>query len=268
MINKKYLKNLRSKEINKKNDFIFDLYNERIIDSLDIINLKFKKILILGNHGSKITQFIDKKYKNNSLKIYDLSLNSFDLDYWEAEKESFDLVISNFYLFLCDDLNNVLRKIINSLASNGFFIATMPTQENFNSLKEAMIKTDIEVYGGAYNRFNKFFNLEEIIKLLKKNNFKIPLVNSENIELEYSKFENLLSDLRSMKLSYYNEDKKQKFENKNYFVKLEKNFKKNSRHNYQISTNFYILSAWKDHHSQQKPLKPGQAKNSLKEFLK
>jgi len=268
MINKKYLKNLRSKEINKKNDFIFDLYNERIIDSLDIINLEFKKILILGNHGSKITRFIDKKYKNNSLKIYDLSLNSFDLDCWETEKESFDLVISNFYLFLCDDLNNVLKKIINSLASNGFFIATMPTQENFNSLKEAMIKTDIEVYGGAYNRFNKFFNLEEIIKLLKKNNFKIPLVNSEKIELEYSKFENLLSDLRSMKLSYYNEDKKQKFENKNYFVKLEKNLKKNSRHYYQISTNFYILSAWKEHHSQQKPLKPGQAKNSLKEFLK
>ena len=72
MINKKYLKNLRSKEINKKNDFIFDLYNERIIDSLDIINLKFKKILILGYHGSKITRFIDKKYKNNLLKIYDL----------------------------------------------------------------------------------------------------------------------------------------------------------------------------------------------------
>ena len=54
MINKKYLKNLRCKEINKKNDFIFDLYNERIIDSLDIINLNFKNILILGNHGSKI----------------------------------------------------------------------------------------------------------------------------------------------------------------------------------------------------------------------
>ena len=71
-----------------------------------------------------------------------MSLNSFDLDYWETEKESFDLVISNFYLFLCDDLNDVLKKIINSLASNGFFIATIPTQENFNSIKEAMIKTD------------------------------------------------------------------------------------------------------------------------------
>ena len=54
MINKKYLKNLRCKEINNKNDFIFDLYNERIIDSLDVINIKFKKILILGDQGSKI----------------------------------------------------------------------------------------------------------------------------------------------------------------------------------------------------------------------
>ena len=62
MINKKYLKNLRSKEINNKNDFIFDLYNERIVDSLEIINLNFKKILILGDHGIKLKEFIYKKY--------------------------------------------------------------------------------------------------------------------------------------------------------------------------------------------------------------
>ena len=58
MINKKYLKNLRCKEINNKNDFIFDLYNERIIDSLDIITLEFKNILILGDHGTKIHEYI------------------------------------------------------------------------------------------------------------------------------------------------------------------------------------------------------------------
>ena len=71
-----------------------------------------------------------------------------------------------------------------------------------------------------------------------------------------------------MRLSYYNIDKKQKFESKNYLIKLDKNFKKNIQNNYIISTNFYVISGWKDHHSQQKPLKPGQAKNSLKEFLK
>ena len=268
MINKKYLKNLRSKETNKENDFIFDLYNERIIDSLDLLNLNFKKILILGNHGSKITEFIHNKYKDNSLTLYALSSNNFDLDYWETEKEKYDLIISNFYLFLSDDLDNLFKKIINSLTSNGFFIATIPAQDNFYSLKEAMIKTDIELYGGAYNRFNHYLNLEDIIKLLKNNNFKIPLVNLETIALEYKKLKNLLKDLRSMKLSYYNEDKKQKFESKDYFLKLEKNLKKNIQNHFIISTNFYVISGWKDHHSQQKPLRPGQAKNSLKEFLK
>ena len=86
MINKKYLKNLRSKEINRKNCFIFDLYNERIVDSLQIINLKFKKILILGYHGSKLKKFLGQKYKNSTIKIYDSTLNDFDLDSWNEEK--------------------------------------------------------------------------------------------------------------------------------------------------------------------------------------
>ena len=34
-----------------------------------------------------------------------------------------------------------------------------------------------------------------------------------------------------------------------------------------ISTNFYLISGWKDHQSQQIPLKPGEAKNKLKDFL-
>ena len=67
MINKKYLKNLRCKEINNKNDFIFDLYNERIIDSIDVINIKFKKILILGDQGSKIYKYIQKRFKDANI---------------------------------------------------------------------------------------------------------------------------------------------------------------------------------------------------------
>ena len=100
MINKKYLKNLRSKEINNKNDFIFDLYNERIVDSLEIINFNFKKILILGDHGTKINEFINKKYKNSSVTLYDSKINNFDLDKWKGDTKEYDLIISNFYIFI------------------------------------------------------------------------------------------------------------------------------------------------------------------------
>ena len=220
MINKKYLKNLRCKEINNKNDFIFDLYNERIIGSLDVINIKFKKILILGDHGSEIYKYIHKRFKEAEVTIYDIKTkfsksdldiikkSNIDIDFWVPQENEFDLIISNFYLNICEDLKKILSKIMKSLLPNGFFLATLPGPENFSLLRSAMMKTDIQLYGGTYNRFNRAPELHTIIDLLKKNNFKIPLVDYETIDLTYKQFNKLLNDVRSMNLSYYQKDKK------------------------------------------------------------
>ena len=278
MINKKYLKNLRCKEINNKNDFIFDLYNERIIDSLDVINIKFKKILILGDQGSEIYKYIQNRYKEVKVNVYDIKTEysksdldiikklTVDLDFWVPQEKEFDLIISNFYLNICEDLNKLLSNIMKSLLPNGFFLATLPSPENFSLLRSAMMKTDMQLYGGTYNRFNRTPELHTIIDLLKKNNFKIPLVDYETIDLTYKQFSKLLNDVRSMNLSYYQKDKKNTFEKKLYFSILERNFDKKNN-NFNLKSNFYIISGWKDHSSQQKPMRPGQAKNKLADFL-
>jgi trans-aconitate methyltransferase len=278
MINKKYLKNLRCKEINNKNDFIFDLYNERIIDSLDVINIKFKKILILGDQGSEIYKYIHKRFKKAQVTVYDIKTkfsksdldiikkSNIDIDFWLPQEKEFDLIISNFYLNICEDLKKILSKIMKSLLPNGFFLATLPSPENFSLLRSAMMKTDMQLYGGTYNRFNRAPELHTIIDLLKKNNFKIPLVDYETIDLTYKQFNKLLNDVRSMNLSYYQKDKKNTFEKKSYFSKLEGNFEKENDH-FNLKSNFYIISGWKDHSSQQKPIRPGQAKNKLADFL-
>ena len=278
MINKKYLKNLRCKEINNKNDFIFDLYNERIIDSLDVINIKFKKILILGDQGSEIYKYIHKRFKEVQVTVYDIKTklsksdldiikkSNIDIDFWVPQENEFDLIISNFYLNICEDLKKILSKIMKSLLPNGFFLATLPSPENFSLLRSAMIKTDMQLYGGTYNRFNRVSELHTIIDLLKKNNFKIPLVDYETINLKYKQFNKLLNDVRSMNLSYYQKDKKNTFEKKSYFSRLEGNFEKENNH-FNLKSNFYIISGWKDHSSQQKPIRPGQAKNKLADFL-
>ncbi len=128
------------------------------------------------------------------------------------------------------------------------------------------METDMQLYGGVYNRFNRTPELHTIIDNLKKNNFKIPLVDYETINLTYNKFSKLLNDVRSMNLSYYQKDKKNTFEKKSYFSKLEDNFEKENDH-FNLKSNFYIISGWKDHSSQQKPIRPGQAKNKLADFL-
>ena len=275
MINKKYLKNLRCKVINNKNDFIFNCSSKIIEDSLDIIRLNFQNILILGDEDVAIHKYIKKKFKNSKIKVYNfnnINLNNSlekinEIDLINIEMGKYDLIISNIMLSLSDNLENLLQKIIDSLVPNGFFLAMIPSPDNFYLLKSAMIKTDIEIYGGAYNRFNKLIDLQEIIKFLKKYNYKNTSVNLEKIKLEYQTFDKLLLDVRSMNLSYYHDDKKKTFEKKNYFERLEKNFIKNKNNNFDLTANFYLVSGWKDHSSQQKPLKPGQAKNKLNDFL-
>jgi len=278
MINKKYLKNLRCKEINNKNDFILDLYNERINDSLDVITLEFNKILILGDQGTKIYKYIQKRFKKVEVTVcdikdlsfklgkYNVRKTNFDLDEWHFKSNKFDLIISNFYLNISYDLEKLLSKILKSLLPNGFFLATLPSPENFSFLKSAMMKTDMQLYGGVYNRFNRTIDLHIIIDILKRNNFKIPLVDTETIHLKYKTFNKLLHDVRSMNSSYYQKDKKNTFEKKLYFKSLKANYvKKNDK--FVLKSNFYIISGWKDHPSQQKPMRPGQARNKLEDFL-
>jgi len=278
MINKKYLKNLRCKEINNKNDFILDLYNERINDSLNVITLEFKKILILGDQGTKIYKYIQKRFKKVEVTVcdikdlsfklgkYNVRKTNFDLDEWHFKSNKFDLIISNFYLNISYDLEKLLSKILKSLLPNGFFLATLPSPENFSFLKSAMMKTDMQLYGGVYNRFNRTIDLHIIIDILKRNNFKIPLVDTETIHLKYKTFNKLLHDVRSMNSSYYQKDKKNTFEKKLYFKSLKANYvKKNDK--FVLKSNFYIISGWKDHPSQQKPMRPGQARNKLEDFL-
>ena len=109
MINKKYLINLRSKEIYCKNDFIFDLYCERIIDSLEIITIHFKHILILGQNGTKLNTYLRKRFKDGSFTIYDYTefdpkdnnlnfyKNSIDMDVCKIDPNKYDLILSNFF---------------------------------------------------------------------------------------------------------------------------------------------------------------------------
>ena len=98
MINKKYLKNLRCKELNNENEFIFDLIGERIVDSLDIINVEFKKILIFGDPGSNINKYILKRFKRSSVTIYDF------------KKKNNRILNSKFSLKILDDLDLWLEK--------------------------------------------------------------------------------------------------------------------------------------------------------------
>ena len=118
-----------------------------------------------------------------------------------------------------------------------------------------MFQADIEIYGGVYRRFIELFSIEKITEVLKKHNFKIPVIEVENLEFRYKNFSSLLKDIRYLANSNIYYDRKKTFENKIYFRKVEEIFWKQYSKNKQLFLHLEIIyiTGWKDDPSQQKP---------------
>lgn len=281
IINKEYHALQRNKLFKDEDKYILGVLGENIANSLENINFSIKNCLEIGISTKKIQNFILSKYPKVEYLYADLSeklLNNnfknkkiyLDHDQWNIDKNKFDIIVSNFYIHLTNNFDLLIKNIHESLTNNGFLICTLPTNKTFYELKECMIKADLEIYGGAYQRFVSGLNIEKISNILKKNNYKIPVISKDITEIRYTKFSSMLKDIRYLGSSNIYKNRKQTFESKNYFKKVEELYWKNYSYDNKLILKFEIinLTAWKHDKSQQQPLRPGEAKFSLKDALK
>ena len=257
MINKKYLKLLRTKDRKYGENFIYNEISKNIIDSLDILKVPFNNILELGINDKLIINYLKKRFPSCSITSADIDLSLFskntdqkfieiDLDNLQFGDNKFDLIFSNFFIQLASNFEKLIEKIFQNLNSNGFFIATIPNAKNIYQLVNSMYETDNILYGGMYQRVNPILDTNDIFKLLKVYNFDAPLINSNNFKIEYSGFKKLLDDIRILNLPYFGNDKRNNFENKKYFIYLEKQFKKKYFDaNFNLDINYNTICAWK-----------------------
>ncbi len=61
-----------------------------------------------------------------------------------------------------------------------------------------MIEADIAMYRWAYRRFIELYSIEKLNYLLKKNNFKDPIIERDVLKFYYNNLSDLLKDLRYM----------------------------------------------------------------------
>jgi len=257
MINKKYLKLLRSKDRKYGENFIYNAISKDIIDSLDILKVPFKNILQFGINDNLVINYLKKKFPSCSIIGADIDISLFpkkidqklieiDLDNLQIRNNKFDLIFSNFFIQLTTNFEKLIENIFLNLNSNGLFIATIPSNENIYQLVNSMYETDNILYGGMYQRINPILDNNKIFKILKLYNFDAPLINTNNFTIEYSVFEKLLNDVRFLNLSYAGYDKRNYFENKKYFIYLEEQFrKKYYKDNFNLDINYSTICAWK-----------------------
>ena len=259
LINKKFHILQRNKILKDPDKFIYSEIANRLTNSLEGINLKLESCLEIGFTSNNIHKYIKNRFNNIHYLAADISklildkLCSskdkicFDHDHWHKDLGKYDIIISNLYLYLTNDLELLIKNIYNSLNNNGFFVASLPSVNCFYELKKCMIEADLDIYNGAYKRFIDVFSIDIISKYLKANNFKMPVLEIDTIQLKYKNFNNLLNDIRYLGGSNLSIDRKQIFENKNYFKKVEQIYWKNYSNGDEIILQLEIifLSSWK-----------------------
>ena len=258
MINKKYLKLIRSYQRYDKNNFIYEIISKRIIDSLDLLNIDANQVLEIGINDNLIYDYLNKKFLNSKIDRSDVCPTKFiddkdDLNFIEINIDNlnfknnfYDIIYSNSFLHLTNNFEFTLESILSALKPNGFFVAAIPDKSNMFQLFNCMYETDLKFYDGVFQRVNPTLNVDNILPIFKKLQFDSPSIYADNITIEYKKFNKLINDIKNMNLSYSHIDKRKNFENKKYFYVLENLYKKNYfNESFLLDIKVNIISAWK-----------------------
>lgn len=184
--------------------------------------------------------------------------------------ESLNLVVSTLALHTANDLPGVMVQIRRALKPDGLFIASLFGGETLKELRGCLMEAELEVRGGYGPRIAPFAEGPDLIDLLRRTGFNMPVVDSDRVVVSYEHPLKLMADLRAMGESNVLIDRPRKGLNRTILTRAsELYFERFADNEGRIAATFEIitLSGWKPHESQQKPLRPGSAKMRLADAL-
>lgn len=184
--------------------------------------------------------------------------------------DSLNLIVSILGLHAVNDLPGVLVQVRRALKPDGLFIGTLFGGETLKELRGCLMEAELEVRGGYGPRIAPYAEGPDLIDLLKRTGFAMPVVDSDRVEVSYEHPLRLLADLRAMGEGNVLIDRPRKGLNRAILARMsELYFERFADAEGRITATFEIitLSGWKPHESQQKPLRPGSAKTRLADAL-
>lgn len=114
------------------------------------------------------------------------------------DARSFDLVTSALSLHQVNDLMGALIQIRRVLMAEGLFIGCLVGGASLHELRAAFATAEADIDGGASPRVSPFARVPDMVTLLQRAGFEMPVVDVDTITIRYADMFGLLRDLRAM----------------------------------------------------------------------
>ncbi|MER8887002.1 methyltransferase domain-containing protein [Mesorhizobium sp. M0816] len=186
------------------------------------------------------------------------------------EPESLDLAVSLLSLQAMNDIPGMLVQVRRALKPDGLFLGAFAGTGTLSELRESLLAAETELYGGASPRVIPFTDVRDAGALLQRAGLALPVADVETITVRYDSLFGLVADLRAMGETSALVDRSRRPGTRALFARAAEIYAERfSDADRRVRASFSVvwMSGWAPDASQQKPLKPGSAKISLKTIL-
>lgn len=261
-------------------DFLKREVVERLADRLLDVRRRFPAALDLGSHDGLFARMVGDRGGIAWTVSCDLS-DRFagaapgpaivaDEEFLPFRADSFDLAVSALSLHWVNDLPGALLQIRRALKPDGLFLACLPGAGTLRELREAWLAAEAELEGGAGPRVSPFVELRDAGHLLQRAGFALPVADAETLTVTYPNALALMRELAAMGESNALRLRRPGPTRRDTLARAAAIYESRfGGPDGRIPATFELvfLSGWKPHESQQKPLKPGQARARLADAL-
>jgi len=185
----------RKKLYFKNNNFIYRHGGYLINDKLKFLKKKPQKTIVIGNEVN-LNDNLNKPF--NYEEIENIS----------KLENSIDGIISNFnfQLKILTEEKNLFYELYKLLKKDGFLCFNLLTKGSMETLKKMFMDIDINIFGGVYERFGPFYEIQDIIDRLSKSNFREIVVGVDELEIQYNSLMKLRHDFKEIGTSNFYEN--------------------------------------------------------------
>ncbi|MFK8039833.1 MAG: methyltransferase domain-containing protein [Rickettsiaceae bacterium] len=213
LFNKLHLKSNRDKcAQNIVNSRFIKYLSQDVLTRLELIDLEFIDILIIGAHGPFMPELLKKKYPNSQITVTNSSKNILDrIDSTfqkinideddislDITQKRFDLIVFLVDLHWVNNIPKFLSDIRNILTQKGLFLGNFIGGPSLWNLRSKLISIEEILKDKHSSRVPPFIHFDDVHNLFSKANFKEIIIDYEKIELEYSNLLKLMYEIKSI----------------------------------------------------------------------
>src|SRR5215468_11585632 len=265
----------RSRAAAAPGNFLLDHVATELADRLSVVLRRFDVAVDLGTPGEEVRTSLCGLGAVGMIVGADVFARARPFVVADEEALPFrdaglDLVVSALSLQLDNDLPGVLAQIRRALKPDGLFLAALLGGDTLIELRQSFAMAESELDGGLSPRVAPFADLRDMGGLLQRAGFALPVTDVDRITARYATPFALLRDLRRMGATNpLVERRRVPLRRATLMRAMEVYAARFADPDGKVRASFDViwLSGWSPHESQQKPLRPGSAKQRLADAL-